>query len=267
MRKKRVINRRECDIIIQKFNVKIGGKYEINSNGEIDVLGDVEVLYSNLTEIPLKFGKIDGNFKCSGLKLKSLKNAPEFVRYNFRCDNNFLTSLKYSPNYVGGTFDCSNNKLSNLNFCPEIVGRDLFCKMNRLKSLKGSPKEFFGRFNCSNNQLTDFSGISDRFKGEIYANCNYLKNLKGFKHFDGIIFIDPSASSINTGEERHEHMKIELRQVSKFGYTFMPQQILDTQHLELIVKFQRYYEIWTDHDELNLDYFMILVDDIKDGLL
>jgi hypothetical protein len=36
------------------------------------------------------------------------------------------------------------------------------------------------------------------FIGAIYYNSNYLINLKGFLKFDGTIFIDPSASSIET---------------------------------------------------------------------
>jgi hypothetical protein len=269
MIKRRVINRIECDTIIKKFNIKISGKYEINDLGKIDVQGDVDIKFKNLNRLPLKFGHIDGNFKCDGVNLQSLKGAPEYVRYNFSCNNNYLTSLEYSPNYVGGTLDCSNNKLSDLKYCSEIVGRDLVCKMNKLKSLNGMPREFWGRLNCSNNQLNDFSGVSERFRGEIYANSNFLKNIKGFKYFDGIIFIDPTASSINTGQERHKNMKIELRLVPKVGYAFMPKPILDNiNHIELILKFQRYYDIWSDNgdDELHLDNFTGLIEDILDGL-
>lgn len=264
-----MINRTEADIIIKKFNIKISGKYEINIDGRIDVHGGVDIRHCNLNKIPLAFGRIDGDFKCTGSNLRSLKNAPSYVSNNFTCDDNLLTSLRYGPIFVGGNYDCSRNKLNNLIGCATEIGRDLVCKMNKLKSLAGSSKQFFGRFNCSYNLLNNFIGAPEDFRGEIYANYNYLKNLKGFKKFDGILFIDTTASSVNTGDEGdYKNMKIELRLVSKFGYEFLPRPIIDNHHyLGIILKYQRYYEIWSDEDELNLDYFQMFIEDIKDGLL
>lgn len=267
MRKRRVINRTEVDIILRKYNIKITGKYEINDLGKIDVEGDVNIKYTNLTRLPLKFGRVNGFFNCSNIGLTSLKGAPEQVEYYFACNNNNLSSLKSGPKYVGGTYDCSHNMLQNLKGCATKIGRDLVCKMNKLKSLQGCPKEFFGRFNCSYNRLTDFSGVSEKFEGEMYANSNYLKNIKGFKDFNGTLFLDPTASSINSGDFDYKNMKIEIRLQTKYGHEFMPREVLaNSHHANLILKFQRYYEIWSD-DELNLDYFQMLIDDIKDGLL
>jgi hypothetical protein len=268
MRKSKIINRTEVDIIIKKYNITLGKSYNINEKGKIDVQGDVQIRYSNLSRLPLRFGKVNGFFNCSGLGLKTLKGAAEYVLYNFSCANNKLTSLKYSPNFVGGNFDCSQNQLTNLIGCATEVGRDLVCKMNKLRSLEGSPKEFYGRFNCSYNKLNDFTGVSEEFKGEMYANSNYLKNIKGFNHFDGILFIDPTASSINAGNVDYKDMKIEIRLQSKHGYEFMARPLLDHhKYLNLILKFQRHYEIWTDDDQLRLDYFQMLIEDLQDGLL
>lgn len=274
MCKRRIVNRVEVNIIMRKFNISLGlGTYTISSLGVIDVQGCVDIRYSNLTRLPLKFGQINGSFNCGGLALKSLKGAPEYVRYDFSCNNNELTSLKYGPKKVGGSYNCSNNELEDLAGCATEIGRDFSCKFNKIKSLSGCPKDFYGRFNCSHNRLTNFTGAPERFKGQIYANSNYLKNLKGFKQFDGAVFIDPTASSINTGDFNHKKMKIEIRSQSKFGHEFMPREILDNrQHLEIIVKYQIYYDAWTvdlltDDDQLHLDNFKMLIEDIEDGLL
>ncbi|MFT5249720.1 MAG: hypothetical protein ACI93P_001448 [bacterium] len=267
MSKKRLINRIEVDTILKKYNIRLS-KYNIDNEGRIDVEGDVEFRYTNLNYLPLKFGKVNGSFNCSGLTLQSLKGAPSYVKYDFRCENNALTSLKYGPKHVGGSYNCSNNKLETLTGCATEIGRDFVCKHNKLKSLHGSPIEFYGRFNCSHNLLTSFAGAPETFRGAIYANSNYLINLKGFLKFDGTIFIDPSASSINTGYVDHPKMKIEIRLQSKYGHEFMPRPILEN-HLfwDTILKYQRYYEIWTDDDQLHTDYFQMLLEDLKDGLL
>lgn len=61
-----------------KFLDKVCGKmaWTLNSNGEIDVDGDVYMENMNLTEIPVKFGIVCGNFICTNNKLTTLKNYP-----------------------------------------------------------------------------------------------------------------------------------------------------------------------------------------------
>jgi len=60
--------------------------YTINDDGTVDVDGDVNISNKNLTEIPIQFGKVNGNFWCN---------------------NNELTTLKGVPRIVGGIFSCS----------------------------------------------------------------------------------------------------------------------------------------------------------------
>ena len=82
--------------------------YTINSKGEIDVNGFVDLRSENFKELPYKFSKIEGWF--------SLRN----------CKN--LTSLKNCPYEVGEYFSCSFcPQLDSLKECPKKVGRDFFC--------------------------------------------------------------------------------------------------------------------------------------------
>ena len=68
------------------------GSWKLNSNGEVDVDGSVNMYYMNLTEIPVKFGN---------------------VKLHFRCSKNNLTTLKNCPNYVGDKFTLQYNNLTN----------------------------------------------------------------------------------------------------------------------------------------------------------
>ena len=82
--------------------------YTINSQGEIDVDGDVNLSKKDFEELPYKFGQIEGFFEID------------------RCSH--LTSLKNCPNYVRGYFSCSSCKeLDSLEGCPKKIGLTFFC--------------------------------------------------------------------------------------------------------------------------------------------
>ena len=149
----------------------IKGTYTINADGSYDVDGYVDLDNNRLTKLPIRFGKVSGNFFCSGNNLTSLEGCPSEVSGDFYCHNNQLSSLKGSPVEVDGSFNCSKNKLTTLEGSPKAVGRDFDCSSNNLTSLEGSPKEVGGDFDCSNNKLYNFKGISI-IKGDIYSYNN-----------------------------------------------------------------------------------------------
>jgi len=83
-------NKSEIDSMCRFFGIK---NYSINQDGSIDVNGNIDLAFKKLTEIPLKFNRVSGNFIC-------------WI--------NKLTTLEGSPTYVGGDFDCSENNLISL---------------------------------------------------------------------------------------------------------------------------------------------------------
>ena len=133
--------------------------YTIYKDGTVDVNGDVYLASLGLTKIPVKFGKVTGNFNCSNNQLTSLEYAPKEVNGYFNCSNNQLTSLEYAPKEVTGSFYCSNNNLTSLEYAPKTTG-SFNCSNNKLTSLEYAPKEVNGYFNCSNNQLTSLEYTS-----------------------------------------------------------------------------------------------------------
>ena len=85
-------------------------KYTINSKGEIDVDGCVNLNHKNFKELPYKFGRVDGYFEIDGCKnLTSLKNCPNEVEGYFSC------------------FKCIN--LDSLEGCPKVVGDCFYCNV------------------------------------------------------------------------------------------------------------------------------------------
>ena len=82
--------------------------YTINSQGEIDVDGNVDLRYGDFKELPYKFGSVSGYF--------DIDNNPN------------LKFLKNCPNEVGGYFSCGNcPQLDSLEGCPKEVYRSFYC--------------------------------------------------------------------------------------------------------------------------------------------
>ena len=135
-------------------NVK---NYKINDTGSLDVYENVNLIRQELTELPIKFGKIEGNFLC--------------------CDNN-LTSLNGAPEYVSGIFSCARNQITSLAGCPKEIRGDFICCVNKLSSLADAPISVGGDFNCSNNEINDISNIPTKHIGEnFYGYCNNLSDI------------------------------------------------------------------------------------------
>ena len=86
--------------------------YTINSQGEIDVDGNVDLGWKSITELPYKFGGVSGYFSLRECKnLISLKNCPNYVDWFFKCnDCSQLDSLEGCPKRVDGNFYCKGCK-------------------------------------------------------------------------------------------------------------------------------------------------------------
>lgn len=89
----------EIHATIRDYWIVILGDYIINDDRSINVDGSVKFPKSSsfLTQLPLKFNKVSGDFNCSGLSLNTLKGAPAEVGGIFNCSYNNLTTLEFSP--------------------------------------------------------------------------------------------------------------------------------------------------------------------------
>ena len=118
--------------ICEKYNIE---NWSINADGSIDVVGNVNLYDCELTILPIKFGRVNGYF---------------------RCDYNKLNTLEGCPSEVGDTFYCHNNNLTTLEGCPRQVSGGFYCYENKLTTLVGAPREVGGYFNCVDNNLPKY---------------------------------------------------------------------------------------------------------------
>ena len=125
----------EVENICKKYGIE---NWSIR-DGLVDVDGDVNLCGVGLTELPLKFGKVSGEFDCSHNNLTTLEGVPKEVSGNFICDDNNLTSLKGMPKEIVGYFDCGSNNLTTLEGAPKEVGGDFYCYGNKLTTLEHIP--------------------------------------------------------------------------------------------------------------------------------
>ncbi len=199
-------------LICSKYGIK---NYTINSDGSIDVNGNVDLSMKYLTSLPLKFNRVTGNFKCIGLywesnaKLTTLEGSPRIVGGDFLCSQNQLTSLEGAPEEVGGNFQCIYNELTSLQGAPKKVGGDFYCEYNRLTSLEGAPDEV-NFFNCSNNQLKSLQGAPRKVNSHL--QCSYVNQIWTFEgapdHIGGYLLCDPPI--YNVWKLFQDYSKIEL---------------------------------------------------------
>jgi hypothetical protein len=114
-------------LICEQYNII---NYTVNPDGSIDVVGDVNLSFNDLTELPLVFNKVTGYFDCGMNKLTSLKGSPKWVGGYFSCQYNQLTSLEFSPDYVGLWFSCRFNNLTD-NYCDTEIGGRFFTSLKQ----------------------------------------------------------------------------------------------------------------------------------------
>ena len=155
------------------------------ATGLVDVRGDFNYYNEGAETLrDIKFGKVSGDFDCSGNKLTTLEGAPQEVGWSFDCRENNLISLEGAPQKVDGSFDCDSNKLTSLKGAPQKVGGRFDCARNKLTSLGGAPQEVGAGFYCRGNNLTSLEGAPQEVGGRFI--CDDFKvehgqwNLKGW---------------------------------------------------------------------------------------
>jgi len=153
----------------------INGTYVIDSDGFVNVIGDVKVKDFSKYQTQIKFGNVSGHFNCLYNKLTTLEGCPKTVEGNFYCAFNELTTLEGCPQTVGGYFNCSYNELTTLEGSPKTVGGHFSCSDNKLTTLEGSPHTVGGYFSCSYNKIKTLQGCPQTVGGNFYCSHNNFK--------------------------------------------------------------------------------------------
>ena len=173
--KRKEINKRN---LLSKFTLNPStNRYDCDESLNNDKL--INFVSEDREGFTINFGKITGDFDCSGLGLTSLKGAPQEVGGSFNCSGNQLNSLEGAPQKVGGYFWCYVSQLTSLKGAPKTVDGSFYCYGNKLTSLEGAPTEVGGDFECSNNQFTSLKGAPQIVRRNFYCSSSKLTSLKG----------------------------------------------------------------------------------------
>lgn len=135
------------------YKLNLVGKYRINSDGTVDVEGNVtyNLFNAGLDYIPIQFGYVSGFFVLGDKRVKSLIGSPRIVGTDFHSSD--VTSLEGSPDVVGRGFYCNRTSITDLKGAPKQVGSFYAMNCTKLTSLEGLPKLIDNEIlldNCSN---------------------------------------------------------------------------------------------------------------------
>jgi hypothetical protein len=156
---KNIISQEEknrIDQVCKKYYIE---NYTINGDGSVDVDGVVDLASRELSSLPLRFGRVNGDFTCVNNGLTTLEGSPIIVTGYFFCFNNKLTSLEGGPRVVDGLFYCNDNRLTTLEHSPEKLGVVLFCNNNQITTLTNCSTKSATVICCDGNKLSTLTDL------------------------------------------------------------------------------------------------------------
>lgn len=267
MTESKIITIQEVDDFKKLFDVKMG-IFAIDKDGRLDVYGDLHISDTNLTELPIKFGKIFGDFYCHNNKLTTLKNAPYFVAGDFNCYNNELTNLKFGPSDVGGFYSCQQNKIMSLEGAPKIIHGNFNCFLNKLTTLEHSPLKVIGSYYANNNELISLEGSPYFVTDSFYVSANPILNLVGCPKEIGNIFSFDNTVQLHMGNQNCNVKEIIIQlqeKLPKIEKT-LPQIIIDNQRqLPILFRHMQILDMFPSNGEFDENYFNDFLLDIEEG--
>ena len=243
--------------------------YHVNEDGTVDVDGTVVIYNKKITQIPINFGVVGGDFFIKDTFITSLKGAPRIVGGDFVCSDNHLVSLIGGPQEVGGYYNCVNNHLVTLEGAPKIIKKDFQCYVNQLRTLEGAPDEVHGEFFAYENALRTLSGGPKKVEGNFCVAGNRLRDLVGCPEFVGGNFhFDDTLTSTYSGYTNCRIAgKVKICAQNEITRNKLPIEIIENAtHLHYVLKYQQYYEVWNEDMSLNKSNFEDIIEDIVDGL-
>lgn len=186
--------------ILKEFKTVDLFNYEVHDDLSISINGDVDLSNKKLTQLPVSFNIIKGNFSCSHNNLISLKGAPKKVSNTFSANHNkiiFLKDLPQCPEIFLG-----HNNIKSLDNIPEETKfLDLSFNNINLISVQLMQQNNYKieSINLSNNKIID--GIDNlmncKLLDRIYLNDNKINSMEDFKHFPKLRILSLRDNRIN----------------------------------------------------------------------
>lgn len=164
----------DIEQICRRYGIQ---NYTINEDGSIDVNQNVNFYNRKLTELPLNFNIVDGNFTCAVNFLTTLKGSPKKVTGYFNCNNNEgLKSLEHAPVEVGGGFGGGHCGLTSLEHFPQSVGHKILLNNNSIESMKGLPSICHDKLGLKENKISSLEHIPNIIEGGVDLEGNLIRS-------------------------------------------------------------------------------------------
>ena len=149
--------------------------YNIDDDNYINTNSPVFLSERGITELPVKFGTVNGGFYISNNELVTLKGCPKKI--------------------INGSLSAAENKLTSLEGCPIEIDGDLYLHQNKITNLEHFPKKLSGSVYLRDNNLTTLKGCAKTINGDFYISEN--KKLTSLKHGPNNLSGDYHALSCN----------------------------------------------------------------------
>lgn len=193
-----------------------GSTYKINTDGSIDVEGDVKIPMSyfiyndvidgyskNFGTIPVKFRKVIGNFHIEGgNKITSLEGCPEECQ-DFRVYDCEIKNLKGGPKIVRGNYDVQGTPITSLEGSPEEIYGYFDVSDTLITSLVGGPKRVgthtnIAFYDCTNTKITSLIGAPENLGlgCDFRAENTNITSLEGLPKSCNFLFLSSNRGTI-----------------------------------------------------------------------
>ncbi|OCB75551.1 hypothetical protein B0A79_23860 [Flavobacterium piscis] len=264
-----MITKVQIENIVKRYNIKLD-RFILRED-LVDVHGSVKITNTSLRKLPIRFGRVSGDFYCYANKLQTLKGSPDFVGGDFNCANNQLTSLKGSPSSVGRDFACHENSLTSLKGCPTHIHGNFNAFLNKLVTLDGAPEIIGGNCSLFENDLISLESSLRHVGSSLHVTGNPLTNLIGLPEYIGNILSINNRTSIYMGKKNCQVKRIEIeiqKKPHKKDFYLPPIIVQNQKYLPTVFKYMYYLkdDIFSDDDKLNQSNFENIIYDIKSGL-
>lgn len=117
--------------------------FTISESGVVDVNGSVDMDIDDIKKLPVKFGRVTGDFIVAGSELETLEGCPQVVGRSFDCTHTLIKSFVGGPQQVGRSYIAVNcDNLESLEGLPRVVpGRLDLSGKTKLQTLEGISEE------------------------------------------------------------------------------------------------------------------------------
>jgi len=173
----------------------------------------------------------------------------------------WIDKMTYIPirfDKIGGNLNIAGNDLTTLEGCPRHVGGDFKCGGNYITTLEGGPTSVGGDYDCSYNVLRSLEGIAESIEGDLILDNN--REMVSLYSGNVDVKIGGYCSFAN-----NYNLPDELQNFVNYDPDH-DDSTLNLEHINIILKYQRYFEIWNNDMSLNTVKYQELLDEISDGL-